>query len=40
MVSEKSMLRVFGLQREEIIEVWRKLHNEVYNLYCLPDILA
>jgi hypothetical protein len=30
--------RIFGPNRDEIIEDWRKLHNEqLHNVYCLPD---
>jgi hypothetical protein len=32
--------RIFGLKRDEIIEVWRKLHNEkLRNLYSTPSII-
>jgi hypothetical protein len=30
--------RIFGLKRDEVIG-WRKLHNELHNLYCLPSII-
>jgi hypothetical protein len=32
--------RIFGLNREEVMVEWRKLHNEELNgLYSLPNIL-
>jgi hypothetical protein len=32
--------RIFGPIRDEVISVWRKLHNEELNdLYCSPNIL-
>ena len=38
---ENRVLRkVFGPKRDEVIEEWRKLHNEkLSNLYSLPNIL-
>jgi hypothetical protein len=40
-VSDSRVLRrTFGPMRDEIIEGWRKLHNEeLRNLYCLPNII-
>jgi hypothetical protein len=39
-VSEKRVLRVFRLQRDEVIGGWRKLHNEeLHNLYSSPSII-
>ena len=33
--------RIFGPRRDEVIEEWRKLHNEELNdLYCSPDIIG
>jgi hypothetical protein len=39
-VFENSVPRkMFGPRREEVIEGWTKLrHDELHNLYCLPDI--
>jgi hypothetical protein len=36
------MLRkIFGPKRDEVIEGWRKLHNEeLYNLYSSPSIIG
>jgi hypothetical protein len=32
--------RIFGLKRDEVMGVWRKLHNEeLCDLYCLPVII-
>jgi hypothetical protein len=31
--------RIFGLKRDEVIGEWRKLNNEVHNLYTLPSII-
>jgi hypothetical protein len=41
MVPENRMLRgMFGPKRDEVIEGWRKLHNEeLHNLYSSPSII-
>jgi hypothetical protein len=32
--------RVYRPKREEVVEDWRRLHNEeLYNLYLLPNII-
>jgi hypothetical protein len=31
--------RVFGTQRDEVTREWRKLHNELSDLYSLPNIV-
>jgi hypothetical protein len=31
--------RVFGSKRDEVTGEWRKLHNELSDLYSLPDIM-
>jgi hypothetical protein len=31
--------RVFGPQRVEVIRGWRKLHDELHNLYSSPSII-
>jgi hypothetical protein len=33
--------RIFGPKRDEVIGVWRKLHNgELHDLYCSPSIIG
>jgi hypothetical protein len=32
--------RISGPQRNEIIEGWRKLHEELHNLHPLPNIIT
>jgi hypothetical protein len=33
--------RMFGPKRDEVIGEWRRLHNEeLYDLYCSPDIIS
>jgi hypothetical protein len=33
--------RIFGFQREKVIEVWRKLHKKKLNdLYCSPTLFG
>ena len=39
MFGNRVLRRIFGPKRDEIIEEWRKLHNEELNdLYCSPSI--
>jgi hypothetical protein len=34
------MSRIFGPERDDVTEEWRKLHNgELHNLYSSPDII-
>jgi hypothetical protein len=33
-------LRIFGPKRDEVTGGWRKLHNELHNLYSLPSIIS
>jgi len=38
-VFENRVLRIFGPKREEVVGVWRRLHNvELHNLYASPSI--
>jgi GH43 family beta-xylosidase len=40
-VFEKRMLgSIFGLKREDVVEVWRRVHNkDLHNLYTSPSII-
>jgi hypothetical protein len=38
-LQKRVLRRIFGLKRDEIIAGWRKLHNELHNLYSLPNII-
>jgi hypothetical protein len=38
MVFENRVLRIFRPKRDEVTGGWRKLHNELHNLYSLPSI--
>jgi len=31
--------RIFGPRRDEVTGKWRKLHEELNNLYCSPNIV-
>jgi hypothetical protein len=31
--------RIFGPKRDEVTGEWRKLHNELHNLYSPPNII-
>jgi len=31
--------RIFGPKRAEMAGGWRRLHNELHNLYALPNII-
>jgi hypothetical protein len=35
----RSLRRIFGLKRDEIIGGWRKLHNEELRNFCSSDII-
>jgi hypothetical protein len=34
----KALRRIFDSRRDEIIGGWRKLHNELHNMYSSPKI--
>jgi len=37
---DRVLRRVSGPKRDEVTGEWRKLRNEeIYNLYCLPNII-
>jgi hypothetical protein len=38
-VFENMVLRIFGPKRDEVTGDWRKLQNELLNLYSLPSII-
>jgi hypothetical protein len=40
-VSENRVLKkiVFGPKRDEIVGGWRKLHEGLYNIYTLPNVI-
>jgi len=38
-VFENRMLRIFGPKRDEVTGEWRKLHKELNDLYCSPNIV-
>jgi len=33
------MRKIFGAKRDKVTGEWRKLHEELNDLYCLPDIV-
>jgi hypothetical protein len=36
----RALRKIYGPKRDEVIGVWRKLHNEeLHNLYCSPSII-
>jgi len=38
-VFENRVLRIFGPTRDEVTGEWKKLHNELNNLYSSPNIV-
>jgi hypothetical protein len=36
---EHRLRRIFGPKRDEVMEDWRKPHEELHNLYSLPSII-
>jgi hypothetical protein len=35
----RTLTKIFGLKRDEVIGEWRKLHYEEFNdLYCSPNV--
>ena len=39
MFENRVLRRVFGPKRDEVTREWRKLHNELSDLYSLPNIV-
>jgi len=39
MFENRVLRRVFGPKRDEVTGEWRKLHNEISDLYSLPNIV-
>jgi hypothetical protein len=39
MFENRVLRRIFGLKRDEVTGEWRKLHEELSDLYSLPNIL-
>jgi hypothetical protein len=35
----KVLRRIFGPKRDEVMGEWRKLHEELRDLYCSPSII-
>ena len=38
-VENRVLKRIFGPKRDEVTGEWRKIHNELNDLYCSPSIL-
>jgi hypothetical protein len=38
-VFENRVLRIFGSKMDKVTGAWRKLHNELNDLYCSPNIV-
>jgi hypothetical protein len=38
-IENRVLRRIFGPKRNKVMEGWRKLHNELHNLYCSPSII-
>ena len=39
-MSENRVLRIFGSKRDEITREWRKLHEELHDLFSSPSIVG
>ena len=39
MFGNRVLRRIFGPKRDEVTGKWRKLHNELNDLYCSPNIV-
>ena len=38
-IKNSVLRRIFGPKRDEVTSEWRKLHNEINDLYSLPNIV-
>jgi hypothetical protein len=38
-VENRVLRRIFRLKRNEVTGGWRRLHNEVHNLYTSPTVI-
>jgi hypothetical protein len=36
---QRVLRRIFGLKRDEVTGGWKKLHEELHNMYSLPSII-
>jgi hypothetical protein len=36
---KRVLRRIFGHKREDVVRGWRRLHNELHNLYASPNIV-
>ena len=36
---KRGLRRIFGSKRDKITEEWKKLHEELHDLYCSPNII-
>jgi hypothetical protein len=39
-VENRVLRKIFGPKRDEVIGGWRKLHEELHNLYSSPNIIT
>jgi hypothetical protein len=38
-LENRVLMRIFGAERDEVTGEWRKLHNELNDIYCSPNIV-
>jgi len=39
MFEKRALRRIFGPKMDEVTGEWRRLHNEICDLYCSPNII-
>jgi hypothetical protein len=39
MFENRVLMRIFGTKRDEVTGEWRRLHEEIHDLYCSPNII-